>query len=100
MSTNPLGINNNSEPAYDGAQFDKSGYCLKHPMVRLCKPVQNSSTSQSLLSPDNERVQGDIKYAIICKICHMCEEHSLQNERKPNAQVSVWLLLNEYKLCR
>lgn len=94
MSSNHVSLENKFKPAYDGARFDKSGFCLKHPMVRLCKPVTTSSTSQSVLSPHGERVEEDIiKYVVIRKICHLCGEHSLRNERKLDAKVSVnyWL---------
>lgn len=76
--------NNKYQPAYEGARFDKSGYCLKHPMIRLCKPASNPS-SQSLLNADNQQA----KYTIVRKICPMCGEHSLRNDRKFNKQVSL-----------
>ena len=93
------------EPAYPGAKFDKSGYCLKHPMVRLCKPSPNSAAKNPKLlktsSPSNDnspiasdtssdeedRVSPQYKYIIIRKICPMCGEHSLRNERKFNKPV-------------
>ena len=79
MAMNIECLKDKLQPAYDGARFDKSGYCLNHPMVRLCKPA---SSSQSLLSPDDEQVQRNGKYIIIRKICYRCGEHSLRNERK------------------
>ena len=60
------------QPAYEGAKFDSSGYCLKHPMIRLCKPassLHNVTDAQAM-------------YKIVRKCCPMCGEHSLTNERK------------------
>ena len=79
------------QPAYKGAKFDKSGYCLKHPMVRLCKPAVNGEAeTRSLLSnnKEEEKLKPQFKYKIIRKICPMCGEHSLRNERKINKSVS------------
>ena len=78
------------QPAYDGARFDKKGYCLKHSMVRLCKPAPNGSSSKSsLISSDGDRAAMQTKYIIIRKICPMCGEHSLRNDRKLNKPVSL-----------
>ena len=58
--------------AYEGAKFDSSGYCLKHPMIRLCKPA----------SSVDKVTDAQAKYKILRKCCPMCAEHSLTNERK------------------
>jgi hypothetical protein len=77
-------------PAYEGAKFDTSGYCLKHPMIRLCKPSgDDSRSSEPLLN-----VERQSKYKIIRKVCPMCGEHSLRNDRKLNAVVN-YLFVNE-----
>eukprot|EP01082_Thalassiosira_pseudonana_P010053 g8753.t1 g8753 contig34:30329-32345(+) len=109
-----IGIDTKYNPAYEGARFDTSGYCLKHPMIRLCKPVapsnNNASTTSSHLlslkkkspkdesfdespaSSSNGSEEGDdsampkFKYIIIRKTCPMCGEHNLRNERKMNKQ--------------
>ena len=60
------------QPAYEGAKFDSSGYCLKHPMIRLCKPA----------SSVDKVTDAQAKYKILRKCCPMCGEHSLTNERK------------------
>lgn len=84
------------QPAYKGATFDNSGYCLKHPMIRLCKPAPNgNSESRSLLSnnEEGEKLKPQYKFIIIRKICPMCGEHSLRNERKFNKSVSHMTVL-------
>jgi hypothetical protein len=82
----PSTTNKKYQPAYEGARFDRSGYCLKHPMIRLCK-LANSSSGESLLNADDEMVNRQTKYVIVRKICPMCGEHSLRNDRKLNKQV-------------
>lgn len=57
--------NQKYQPAFEGAKFDTSGYCLKHPMVRLYRPT-------------SEGEMGDWK--TVRKVCHMCGEHSLRKE--------------------
>eukprot|EP00804_Cyclotella_cryptica_P009007 CCRYP_003110-RA/>CCRYP_003110-RA protein AED:0.09 eAED:0.09 QI:0/0/0/1/1/1/2/0/574 len=83
----PLRNSDRYQPAYEGAKFDKSGYCLKHPMIRLCTPAGiGEPGSLSLLSnnEEEEKIKPQFKYVIIRKICPMCGEHSLRNERKFN----------------
>lgn len=71
-------MDNKYQPAYKGAKFDKSGYCIKHPMIRLCKP------SRLVPSEDEEssRLKPQLGYVVVRKTCPMCGEHSLRNERK------------------
>lgn len=118
-----IGIDTKYNPAYEGARFDTSGYCLKHPMIRLCKPAapsnNNASTTTSHLlslkkkspkdesfdespaSSSNGSEEGDdsampkFKYIIIRKTCPMCGEHNLRNERKMNRQVGVAVSLDD-----
>jgi hypothetical protein len=76
----PTSANKKYQPAYEGAKFDKSGYCLKHPMILLCKPTNSGgsdTTSSELPLPDRRAA-----YKIVRKVCPMCGEHSLVNERK------------------
>ena len=89
-------MDNKYQPAYEGAKFDKSGYCLKHPMIRLCKPSTSGESSRRLMPSDTEeaeRAKPQIKYVIVRKTCPMCGEHSLRNERKLNKVVSSMILL-------
>lgn len=81
LQMSPVTTNKKYQPAYEGARFDLSGYCLKHPMIRLCKPA-HASSSKSLLNADDEKVERQAKYVIVRKICPMCGEHSLRNDRK------------------
>lgn len=83
MNTSPSFVSSSKyRPAYDGAKFDLSGYCLKHPMIRLCKPTSNGGSSTSLLNRDSETLDRQSMYKILRKVCPMCGEHSLRNERK------------------
>lgn len=83
--------NNNSdphEPAYEGAKFDVSGHCLKHPHIRMCKPKEILKKS-SKKKKDDAFNQPEYKYVIVRKTCHLCGEHALRNERKLNKK--SWL---------
>lgn len=64
------------QPAFEGAKFDVSGHCLKHPRIRLCKPKE--------LTCKKKGDQPELKYVIVRKTCHLCGEHALCNERKLN----------------
>eukprot|EP00804_Cyclotella_cryptica_P018994 CCRYP_006489-RA/>CCRYP_006489-RA protein AED:0.26 eAED:0.26 QI:46/1/0.5/1/1/0.5/2/0/313 len=66
-------MDNKYRPAFEGAKFDKSGYCIKHPMIRLCKPIANEEA---------ETLKRKLNYVVVRKTCPMCGEHSLRNERK------------------
>ena len=58
------------QPAFKGAKFDNSGYCLKHPMVRLYQPTSSRGVTEGDMSD----------WKIIRKVCHMCGEHTLRKE--------------------
>ena len=68
------------QPAYEGAKFDVTGHCVKHPHIRMCKPKETVKQS----SKKNKGGQPEIKYVIVRKSCHLCGEHGLRNERKFN----------------
>jgi hypothetical protein len=83
----PIATKKKCQLAYEGARFDLSGYCLKHPTIRLCKPA-NVLPSKSLNAANDERVDcSQAKYVIVRKISPMCGEHSLRNDRKLNKLV-------------
>lgn len=70
------------EPAYDGAKFDVTGHCLRHPHVRLCRPREVKDRASKPAAGGDEDAK--LTYRIVRKTCHLCGEHGLRNERKFN----------------
>lgn len=67
--SNANNANDNSvrgpKPAFNGAKFDKSGYCLKHPSVQLVKPTKDD---------DGKLVYQELK--VTCPSCQSAKHKS------------------------
>lgn len=77
-SKNPNPSSRANHPAYEGAKFDASGHCVKHPHILMCRPKSPKTSSPK----KNDKTTPATQYVIVRKTCHLCGEHGLRNERK------------------
>ena len=76
------------KPAFKGAKFDVSGYCLKHPMIQLCKHREDGH-HQSLLEESTEEVPpAELKYTAVMT-CPLCKNHASTSKPKQLEVVST-----------
>lgn len=78
------------KPAYKGAKFDVSGYCLNHPKIQLCKPTLDfGALTISDRRPDSgEGKASSLTYSVIRKICPKCGTRDLAKNRDGHTAVS------------
>ena len=71
------------KPAYKGAKFDVSGYCLNHPKIQLCRPSLDLG-ALTISENKTDIDEGEVSlltYSVIRKNCPKCGEHSLLKNR-------------------
>lgn len=71
------------KPAYKGAKFDTSGYCLNHPKIQLCRPSLDFDglTISECKADIDEGEVSSLTYSVIRKICPKCGERNFSNNR-------------------